>query len=280
MSNYWKVLKDHPLKEYTTLKIGGKAKYFTTATTLEELREAFLFVAKEKCPFFILGKGSNTLFEDKGFNGLVILNKIPSFSNPTEGRYEVGAGYSFSRLGTETAREEFSGLEFASGIPGSVGGALYMNAGANGQETSETLTHVTYLFSNGDIKVFEKKDLFFSYRSSSFQKMQGAIVSGTFQLVKKEGARKKQLSLIDYRQTTQPYSEKSAGFLIESCGLKNLAVGDAFVSEKHANFICNRGEATALDVLQLVQEIKAHVKEKTGIVLQEEVHIIPYSGEF
>ena len=246
---------------------------------------------KERCPFFVLGRGSNTIFDDQGFDGLVILNKMSALKSDEAGLYEVEGGYSFSRLGALTAKAHFTGLEFASGIPGSVGGAIFMNAGANGLETANTLLSVNYLFESGELKTFSKSELSFSYRTSPFQKMKGAILSGTFQLQKNSEAREKQIALIDYRTATQPYNEKSAGCmfrnpeghsagrLIEESGLKKFSIGDAFVSEKHANFICNRGSATAKEVLELIQEIQVRVKQKTGLELETEVRFIPYRGE-
>jgi UDP-N-acetylmuramate dehydrogenase len=285
-------LKEQSLKHYTTFGIGGNAKYLTEVSSLEEMQEAFQFAKKENCPIFILGKGSNVVFNDLGFDGLVILNKINHLKQNGEGVYEVGAGFSFSRLGTLTSKALFTGLEFASGIPGSVGGALFMNAGANGQQTSTCLKEVEYLFKSGEVKLFKKEELHFSYRTSSFHELKGTIISAKFELEKNENARKKQAELIEYRTKTQPYDQKSAGCLfknpkekpagrlIEESGLKNLSVGDAFVSEKHANFICNRGNATAKELIDLISLIKESVAQKTGILLEPEVRFIPYEGEF
>ncbi len=285
------LLKSHSLKEHTTFGIGGNARYFVEVTTLEEMKLAFEFAKKEKCPLFVLGKGSNIIFDDLGFNGLVILNKICHSTHSDEGCFDVGAGFSFSRLGTVSAKNHFTGLEFASGIPGSVGGAVFMNAGANKQETSQTLTQVEYLFTTGEHRILKKEELSFSYRFSSFQNMKGAIISATFQLKKCDTARKTQVEMIEYRTKTQPYEEKSAGCffqnpsmlsagrLIEECGLKKLSVGDAFVSEKHANFICNRGTATTKQLIELIALIKESVFKKTGIVLETEVRFIPFEME-
>jgi UDP-N-acetylmuramate dehydrogenase len=238
-------------------------------------------------PFFILGKGSNSLFDDRGFDGLVIANKIAfcDFSFPL---IRVGAGYSFSLLGTQTARAGWSGLEFASGIPGSVGGAIYMNAGANGKEVCSVIKEVTYITAEGEELLFKKEDLSFLYRFSSFQKKAGAIASALFELVPSEIARQKQLEIIDYRTKTQPYSDKSAGCifrnpslgsagaLIEQSGLKGQRIGGAEVSCVHANFIVNKGGATAQDVLALASFVSQVVKEKTGVELTREVRCIPF----
>lgn len=275
------------LSSISTLGIGGPARYFVEVRTLEEMKQAFIKCNENKLPFFILGKGSNCLFDDRGFNGCVILNKIDFIEEKAE-VIHVGAGYSFSLLGTQTARQGLTGLEFASGIPGSVGGAVYMNAGANGMETSKSLTSVDFLSEEGLFKTYQKEELAFSYRTSSFQKMKGAIIGATFSLKKGENARSHQLSIISYRTKTQPYGDKSAGCmfrnpidmpagaLIEKCGLKGLTIGGAAVSSLHANFIVNKQNATSTDIMTLVNEIKTKVKIQSGIELETEVRFIPY----
>lgn len=276
------------LSELCTFGIGGPARYFTEVRTIEQMRDALTYSKEKSIPHFILGKGSNCLFDDRGFNGLVILNKIDFMERPADNIFHVGAGYSFSLLGSQTARQGFSGLEFASGIPGSVGGAVFMNAGANGTETCESLVSVDYLDENGSMQVLKKQDLLFAYRTSSFQNMPGVIIGATFQLTSSSSAREKQLEIINYRKKTQPYSDmsagcifrnpscKSAGALIEHSGLKGSCIGGAKVSEMHANFIVNAKNATANDVLELINVIKEQVKEKCSIDLESEVRFVPY----
>ena len=275
------------LKELTTFGIGGPARYFCEVTSIETLSEALQHCHQQQIPFFILGKGSNTLFDDRGFDGMVILNKI--FHMEQKGPIvEVGAGYSFSLLGVQTARKGWSGLEFASGIPGSVGGAIYMNAGASGGETFTTLSTVTFVDLFGEIHIYPKEALKWGYRHSSFQSMKGAIAAACFELTPSEEARKKQLSIVDYRTKTQPYgamsagcvfrnpAPQSAGALIEKCGLKGFRIGGAEVSGLHANFLINSGDATANEILALVHHVQEVVKEKTGTALEMEVRVIPY----
>ncbi len=235
----------------------------------------------------ILGKGSNCLFDDRGFDGLVILNKIAfcEFEGPL---VHVGAGYSFSLLGTQTARKGWSGLEFASGIPGSVGGAVYMNAGASGAEVCNPLVEVTYVSELGEIQTLARDQIDFSYRFSAFQNRKGAIASAKFLLQPSEEARTKQLGIIDYRTRTQPYGDKSAGCvfrnpqphsagaLIQQSGLKGKRIGGAEVSTLHANFIVNKDNATSQDILELAAYVKEAVKEKTGVDLEMEIRCIPY----
>lgn len=281
--------KKRSLKELTTFGVGGTADLFITVQTVSQMQEALGFCAREQLPYFVLGKGSNTLFDDKGFEGVVIANRIQFLNKSEEGsRWHVGAGYSFSLLGHQTAREEWTGLEFASGIPGSVGGAVFMNAGAGGAEVCQTLASVDYVHLSGQCQQFQREELPFSYRTSPFQSMEGAIVGATFQLSRKEGARQKQIEIIDYRKKTQPYSAKSAGCvfrnpegahagaLIEQCGLKGKRVGQAEVSDVHANFVVNIGEASAKEILELIAMIRDTVKEKTGYDLESEVRYIPH----
>jgi UDP-N-acetylmuramate dehydrogenase len=270
------------LSEISTFGVGGPAKWFFEARTLEDLQSALKEVNQQKVPYILVGKGSNTLFDDRGFDGLVILNKIAYFEH-NEDIIHVGAGYNFSLLGVQTARKGWSGLEFASGIPATVGGAIYMNAGANGKETCESLENVTYVNEEGIVCTYLKSELSFSYRFSSFQKMKGAIAGATFRLTKSETARKTQLDIVDYRMRTQPYGDKSAGCvfrnpqgssagaLIDRCGLKGLKVGGAEVSTLHANFLINKNGATASDILELARLVKEKVFETTGIELEMEI---------
>ena len=276
------------LSEVCTLGIGGPARYFVKVHSIEQLQQALKMCKEKKLGYFILGKGSNCLFDDRGFNGTAILNKIDFLETLEPGIFHIGAGFNFSRLGSLTARQGWSGLEFASGIPGTVGGAVYMNAGANETETCESLIAVDYVTDSGEIQHLQKEDLLFSYRTSSFQKTNGAIAAATFKLTPSSEARTKQLDIITYRKNTQPYGNKSAGCmfrnptgthagaLIEQCGLKGYTLGGARVSELHANFIINSGKGTAQDILELIQLIKKQVKEKTGYDLKTEVKYIPY----
>lgn len=280
--------KNQPLREFTSLGIGGNARFFAKSYTYEQLQEMLSFAHHRALPTFILGKGSNTLFDDRGFDGLVILNRI-DYLDQEEALFTVGSGYSFARLGGLTSRHGWSGLEFASGIPATVGGAIYMNAGANGKETAERLVEVAYVTEKGELIRFQKEELHFAYRTSSFQKWKGAIVEGVFQLIPSESAKTAQKELLDYRLKTQPYKEKSAGCafrnppsvaagkLIEECGLKGLSIGGAAVSDRHANFIVNSGNATAQDVHDLICKIKETIYQKKGVLLEEELRYIPYA---
>lgn len=278
------------LSELSTFGIGGPADYYIAVRSIGEMQEALSFCGKKNIAYMILGKGSNCLFDDRGFKGCVIHNKIEGISCLEPGVYYVGAGYSFSLLGIQTARNNWGGLEFASGIPASVGGAVYMNAGANGTDTSESLISVDYVDEDGVLHKMAKEKLEFRYRFSSFQHMRGAIVGATFLLTACVEAKARQSTIVAYRKKTQPYGEKSAGCvfrnpasgpagaIIEQAGLKGASLGGAAVSSVHANFIVNRREvgATAADVLALIDLVKNGVKLATGIDLEQEVRVIPY----
>lgn len=280
--------ENKPLSQLTTFGIGGPARYFFDVRSIEEMKDALIFCRESRLRYMILGKGSNCLFDDRGFNGAIIANRIDFLQRPSPELFYAGAGYSFSLLGTQTARQGYSGLEFASGIPGSVGGAVFMNAGANGRETCESLQSVEFMTEEGELLHMQRSNMSFSYRTSCFQSMPGAIISATFRLDAVATAREKQFKIIDYRKKTQPYGEKSAGCvfrnpecsaagaLIDQSGLKGTCVGGAQVSPVHANFIVNTGNAKAADVLTLMEHIKHQVKEKTGIELESEVRCIPY----
>ncbi len=280
---------DKKLSGYSTFGIGGPARYFIEVKEIEVLQQVIAFCHREKIPFLIIGKGSNCLFPDEGFDGLVILNKIDFYKEDTKANVYVGAGFSFALLGMQTAKKNFSGLEFAAGIPGSVGGAIFMNAGANESDTSKVLDAVDFIDEKGVLHHLKKENLSFSYRASSFQQMPGAIVAGYFSLsVNNDSARPKQLALLNKRIETQPYSDKSvgcvfrnppgssAGSLIDSSGLKGTSIGGATVSIVHANFIVNKGGATAGDVLALIDLVRSEVAKTHGIELEPEIRIIPH----
>lgn len=279
------------LKDFCTFGIGGPARYFFQVSDKAEMESTLKYCRDSSIPYLILGKGSNSLFDDKGFNGAVILNKIDFFEQPTPGTFHVGAGYSFSLLGVQTARQGWGGLEFASGIPGSVGGAVYMNAGANGGETFDCIETVDFLTEEGVFEKISKKDIVFSYRSSMFQNRKGAIIGATFSLTPHAEARKKQIEIVNHRIKTQPYGDKSAGCvfvnptcgsagaLIDQIGLKGTSVGGAAVSKIHANFLINAQNATSNDMLTLISLVKGRVKEAAGVELKTEVRYVPYDPE-
>ncbi len=276
------------LKEFTTFKIGGPARYFICAKAVQDAISAIRFAKKNNLKFLVIGKGSNMLIDSKGFDGLVILNQI-SHLNIKDNFVVVGSGYKYPLLAHKLLQLGLTGLEFAAGIPATVGGAVFMNAGANGYQTSDVLEKIVYLTDELELVTLEKDRLDFSYRRSSLQKKKGIVLEATFKLKSMEGGKKLQKELTSYRIKTQPYSSYNAGcvfqnpkkdvpaaYLIDKCSLKNKRFGGAVVSEKHANFIINEGNATSDDVLNLIEYVKTKVEEQTGYLLNEEIRYIPY----
>lgn len=275
------------LSTFSTFKIGGAAKLFLSLKSKEDCSAALAYCENHQIPFYILGKGSNTLFDDRGFDGAVLLNELNHFER--EGNLlHGGSGLSFPWLGFQSAKWGLSGLEFAAGVPGSLGGAIFMNAGAMGQDVGQVVFEVEFLSKEGDLHFFSKEELVFKYRWSSFELTQGIILSAKLKLNPLEQAREIQKEHLQKRQASQPLKEPScgcifrnlvhisAGALIDELGLKGLEVGGAKVSTVHANFIVNTGKATAQDVLSLVELIEKKAFEKRGIKLEKELRYLPY----
>ena len=209
-------------------------------------------------------------------------------SSKKGGAFEVLSGTSFSLFAMQSAKIGYGGLEYAAGIPGSIGGAIFMNAGASGQEIASLVESVDYINEDGKYKCYPKEELLFKYRWSSFHKMKGFIFSASLRLYPDAAARKVQIELINKRKQTQPLKEPScgcvfrngkefiAGKLIDEMNLKGLQIGGAQVSNTHGNFIINRGSAKAQDVKDLVQIIEDNVFEKTQYKLEREIRYVPY----
>lgn len=287
MGLYDQCKKNVPLSTLSTFGIGGVAEWVCIATTSEELQKVLSFVASEQCPFLVIGRGSNCLFSDDGFSGIIIQNRVETVDTIDDGTFVVSSGASFSSFGVKAAQDGWGGLEFAVGIPGSVGGAILMNASAQHQQTADAVVWVEYLDEKGSLIRLGKDELSFGYRQSIFQTMKGVITSVCFQLKRDEMASRRQREMMEYRRRTQPYKEKScgcvfrnppgmsAGQLIEEAGLKGKQIGGAQVSPMHANFIVNKGGATAHDVIQLMNHITEVVAGSSGVVLEHELCIIP-----
>uniref|UniRef100_A0A803Q5I9 UDP-N-acetylmuramate dehydrogenase n=2 Tax=Cannabis sativa TaxID=3483 RepID=A0A803Q5I9_CANSA len=274
------------LKDLSTWGIGGPCNYFTQVFHPTQLLSAIRYCHDHRLRFMIIGKGSNCLFDDLGFDGCVILNRMEWMEVKGVGVYKVGSGYRFNRLGMQCSNEGFTGLEFAAGIPGTVGGAAYMNAGANGQETANVVESIDVVTIDGKLQRFERADLMFGYRSSPFQRMPNlaAIVAVTFRLQSSTISRTKLQQYLE-RRASQPIGERSAGSvfrnpsdlgigageLIEKAGLKGFRVGGAMISKLHANFFINANGSTSQDMLDLIAVAKDKVYQKFGVELKEEV---------
>ncbi len=284
------VKKDEELARHTTMKIGGPADLFIEPTSVEGLKKTMQLVQKYRVNWRAIGRGSNLLVSDQGIEGVVIKLGNNLKDMKLDGtQLTVGAGYSIVALAVLISKKGLSGLEFASGIPGSVGGAVYMNAGAHGSDISKILTEAHILFEDGSLQWLSNDEMEFSYRTSVLQKKRpGIVVEARFQLT--EGDKEQIVAVMqknkDYRKVTQPYDSPCAGSifrnplphfagkLIEEAGLKGFQIGGAQISEMHGNFIVNAGNAKAFDVLQLIQYVKKTIMEKYNIQMETEVEII------
>ena len=288
------VLWDEPMKNHTSFKIGGPAAALCAPKDRQQLRELVGFVQREGVDSWYIGNGSNLLVSDKGLNGVAIL-----LDSGFDGEIEVDgtvllapAGKKLSAVCAAACAAGLTGLEFAYGIPGSVGGAVYMNAGAYGGEMKDRLLWVEYLAPTGEIVRLEQEQLSLSYRHSCFMDagMQGScIVRAAFGLQRGEKAaiQSEMDRILNQRRQKQPLEYPSAGStfkrpqgafaaqLIDECGLKGFTVGGAQVSEKHAGFVINTGKATCADVLELTRQVRECVQEKTGYLLELEVRQLP-----
>lgn len=288
------VLWDEPMKNHTSFKIGGPAAALCVPKDRQQLRELVGFVQREGVDSWYIGNGSNLLVSDKGLNGIAIL-----LDSGFDGEIELDgtvllapAGKKLSAVCAAACAAGLTGLEFAYGIPGSVGGAVYMNAGAYGGEMKDRLLWVEYLAPTGEIVRLEQEQLSLSYRHSRFMEegMEGScIVRAAFGLQRGEKAaiQSEMDRILNQRRQKQPLEYPSAGStfkrpqgafaaqLIDECGLKGFTVGGAQVSEKHAGFVINTGKATCADVLELTRQVRECVQEKTGYLLELEVRQLP-----
>lgn len=274
------------LKNYTTFKIGGKAKYFFEAKEKRDLIRAVSFAKKLNLPFFILGGGSNVLVSDKGFRGLVIKTENKGFAILNSEIY-AEAGVYLAKIVEKAAENNLSGFEFLVGIPGTIGGAIFGNCGAFGKEIGNLIKEVEIFdLKSNCLKVLKKRDCAFSYRNSIFKRDRNLIIlSAVFRLKKgkKKEIFKKMKENFEKKKKFQPLDFPSAGCifknpkkisaakLIEMCNLKGKKIGGAKISEKHANFILNFKNAKAKDVLKLINLAKQKVKRKFKIFLEEEI---------
>lgn len=286
--------KDHmrldcPMKEYTSFRAGGNAGLLIEPGSMAELFSAAEACRKEKIPMLVMGNGSNLLFRDEGYDGVVLCIGQGLSQIRAEGNVILAeAGALLSAVAKEAAKHSLTGLEFASGIPGSLGGAVFMNAGAYGGEMKDVLLSTMALSQTGIMKDRKTADMELGYRSSVFQKT-GEIIIGVKLLLAQGNAdeiQEKMRELTARRNEKQPVSLPSAGSffkrpeghfagrLIEDCGLKGLSLGGARVSPLHAGFIVNEGNATAKDILELMRVVQETVYDKTGVRLEPEVRIV------
>lgn len=279
-----------PMCRHTTFQIGGPVAVMAFPNSPEQVGEILKIARRYEITPMILGAGSNILAPDEGLDTVVIelrtaMNRVEERS---KGEFEAQAGAAMARLATFAMERGYTGLEFAHGIPGTVGGGVYMNAGAYGGEMCQVVTGVTAMDREGNLLEIPADKLDLSYRHSRFMNEDLVILSVRVKLEKgdREEIRAKMAELMTRRRTSQPLELPSAGStfkrpatgyaaaMIEAAGLKGLRVGDAQVSEKHAGFVVNRGRATCKDVLQLMEQVQDRVEQDTGVRLEPEVRIL------
>lgn len=286
------VLADEPMSRHTTFRVGGPADYFVVPRSTDEIKDTIALCKKADVPYYILGNGSNLLVGDKGYRGVVIqiyrnLNEIRTEGNEISAQ----AGALLSKIAAEALSHSLKGFEFASGIPGTLGGAVMMNAGAYGGEMKQVLKSAVVLTPDGEVKTLSAEELELDYRTSIVAKKGYIVLEAVLSLDKgdAEAIRTYMEELREKRVTKQPLEYPSAGStfkrpegyfagkLIEDAGLRGFRVGDAQVSEKHCGFVINRGGATAAEIVSLMEQVADRVEASAGVRLEPEVKRI---GEF
>lgn len=304
------IKENTPLDALTTFRIGGKARYFTTAVTADELRQAIQWARTKKLPYLIMGGGSNILFSDNGYPGLVIKSNV-NYLTIGDNVVSVGAGHDLQALISATLKHGLIGMEFAAGIPGTVGGAIRGNAGTYGLAMSDVVNQIDFIDeSSNDLSSVAATDCQFGYRHSFFKDHNHIIVGARLMLSRGDVAASQALidSRLSQRHANHPsepsagcifknlpfsavnidelrlkgvdidkfraYSKVPAGYLVELAGLKGLRLGEVQISPKHANYIINLGHGTYDDVLRLINRVRDEVLQKFGVELDEEIQIV------
>lgn len=286
------VLVDESMKRHTTFRIGGVADFFVTPCSILSVGEVVAACKEMQVPYFVMGNGSNLLVSDEGYRGVIIqiydkLNRITWEGN----QVTVMAGALLSKVGNEAAARSLTGFEFATGIPGTVGGAVTMNAGAYGGEIKDCIIGATVLESNGNIRWYTKDELELGYRMSAVVKKNLVVLDAKLQLLEgnQEEIYAKLRELSEARRDKQPLEYPSAGStfkrpegyfagkLIQDAGFKGYRHGGAMVSDKHSGFVINYENATAKDVIELIQTVQKGVLEQFGVTIEMEVKML---GEF
>lgn len=285
-----RIKKEEPLSRHTTFRVGGAAEYFLMPG-LQQVPEIVALCRRCELPLTVIGNGSNLLVSDSGLRGVVIeLGKAASGIGIEGETLTVQAGTLLGETASFAAKHALSGLEFAAGIPGSMGGAVVMNAGAYGGEMKDVLTRVKVLTQDGEIRVRPAEQLDLSYRHSRMMEEKELVLEAVVRLIPGDAAiiRARMDELRQKRIEKQPLEYPSAGStfkrpagyfagkLIEDAGLRGFRVGDAQVSEKHCGFVINRGAATAGEIMELMQYVKKRVKETSGVELEPEVRLLGF----
>lgn len=285
------ILFDEPMSKHTTFKVGGPAECYIKIDNIQDLRNILKFTKQNHIPITILGNGSNVLVLDEGIKGIVLnirFNKIEMMNLDKKIFANVGAGVKISVFGHLLLKNAIMGFEELSGIPGTIGGAVRMNAGAHGKEFKDIVTTVTCMDYDGNIHQFENEDMHFEYRRSMLKDKPYIVleVHMEFQKGEEKDIKEKMEEYATYRKEKQPIEYPSAGStfkrgtdfitakLIDEAGLKGYSIGGAEVSSKHAGFIINKGNATAKDILELIEYVKHEVEEKFNKKIELEIEIM------
>ena len=286
------VLTDEPMKKHVTFRVGGAADYFVSPESAEEVQKIILLCKEKGMPYYILGNGSNLLVSDSGYRGVIIQIYKSMSDISVEGELvKAQAGALLSAIAAQAEAASLTGFEFASGIPGTIGGAAVMNAGAYGGEMKDVIAQVTVLTKDGEILVIPGEKMEMGYRTSIVAKNQYIVLEAVIRLAhgEQEQIRAKMEELKEKRTTKQPLEYPSAGStfkrpegyfagkLIEDAGLRGFQVGGAQVSEKHCGFVINKDQATAAEVRELIRQVSERVRENSGVTLEPEVKML---GEF
>lgn len=287
-----RILTEEPMKKHTTFRVGGNADYFVMPKNAKEIKEIVRICQNAGMPYYVLGNGSNLLVGDKGYRGVMLqIYKQMNGIWIEEDRVKAQAGALLARVGSMALEAELTGFEFAAGIPGTVGGAVAMNAGAYGGEMKDIIVSATVLTPEGEIVTFNKEELELGYRTSVVAKKGYIVLEAEYQLQRgsREQIRARMDELKTQRVTKQPLEYPSAGStfkrpegyfagkLIQDAGLRGFQVGGAQVSEKHCGFVINKEQATAADIKNLMEQVSEQVLQKFGVKLEPEVKIL---GEF
>ncbi|HLN62971.1 MAG TPA: UDP-N-acetylmuramate dehydrogenase [Symbiobacteriaceae bacterium] len=279
---------DEPLRKHTTFRIGGPADFLVEVADRGELSGVLALAQQQALPIYLLGRGSNLLVSDAGVRGIVLVLAGEFDQFAVDGtRVRAGGGYDLPKLATKVAKLGLGGLEFACAIPGTVGAGLMINAGAHGGDMSQVVTRATVVWPDGREEQLTRDEIGFAYRSSRLQATPAIVAEVEFDLhpADQDALNQHMKHHLERRRATQPLSQPNAGSvfknppgdyagrLIEQAGLKGLTEGQAQISEKHANFIVNLGNATAKDVLVLLDRVRAVVQERYGVRLEAEVRI-------
>lgn len=283
------VLKDELMSKHTSFKIGGPADIYIKAKNIEDMKSILDYADKNEVQVHIVGNGSNLLVKDNGIRGITLKAHLENLEiDEDNGIITVGSGVLLSYLAQILLKKELKGFEFASGIPGTIGGAIRMNAGAHGREMKDIVVSTKFLTRDGEIKEITNKEHEFEYRNSIFGKKDYIIIETKLKLEKGNYEEIKNImtEYSNYRKNAQPIEFPNAGStfkrgtdfitakLIDECGLKGYSIGDAEVSTKHAGFVINKGKATAKDIIDLTNEIKQKIKEKYEKDIELEIEII------